>query len=188
MQLPLPKHINIEILDAIPPYKDVDGLTLINQGMLSKNYDINKYIIPCTALACMHFLRKHNIHLRGSHVAVFGRSNLVGKPIATLLQDAGATVVILNQHDLNQQVLSQKCDVLISAIGLPHYISKNHVKQNAFVVDIGISQVNNKLLGDVHPSVYEQTLTVTPTIDGIGPLTVAFLMQNLLKCHKLCKL
>ena len=181
-QLPMPKHIESRTFDDVPYDKDVDGLTLANQGMLFKDYMHGRSVAPCTALACMHFLQAHKVKIAGSHAAVFGRSCLVGRPISMMLQHSGATVVSINQEDKNQSILSRNCDILVSAMGVPHYITTDYVKQNAFVVDIGITQVENKMLGDIHPDVASHARWVSPTKDGIGPLTVAFLMFNLLKC------
>jgi len=187
VQLPLSKHLNIRVLDHIPQHKDVDGLTSINQGMLCKGYDQKDYLVPCTALGCIHYIKANQINLTGVKAAILGRSNLVGFPISVLLQQQGASVAILSQHDKAQQELTKTCDLLISAIGIPNYITSDFIKPGAKVVDIGISSVEDKLCGDVHPEVRTKASWVSPTVGGIGPLTVAFLIYNLLKCAGFCQ-
>jgi 5,10-methylene-tetrahydrofolate dehydrogenase/methenyl tetrahydrofolate cyclohydrolase len=182
VQMPLPSHL-MSSIDKIPHYKDVDGITIQNQGMLFKGYPEDDYIAPCTALACMHFIKSYEVNLIGKHVAVIGKSFLVGKPISILLQAQGASVVNINKHDTKQQELTSKCSVVISAVGSPHFVTKDYVKENAFVVDIGVSKVGEKVFGDIDPSVYEKTPHISSVKGGIGPLTVAFLVKNLLKCY-----
>lgn len=186
VQLPLPKHYNNTFLDLIPYYKDVDGLTTINQGKLFRGADEATYLAPCTAKACIYFLEQNHIQLSGAHVAVLGRSNLVGAPIGVLLQQRGATVLQVNQADTRQAEMTVLCDVLISAIGVPFYITKEYVKPGAFVVDIGLSNLDGILVGDVHDEV-QATACVSPSRGGIGPLTVAFLMHNLFQSYLLSR-
>lgn len=185
VQLPLPQHITPDHIDLIPYHKDVDGVTVINQGRLFKGY--SDYIAPCTALGCIHFLEANKVQIRGSHIAVIGRSILVGRPIAMMLQHRGATVVTLHQEDQDQARLARECGVLISAIGVPHHITPSYIKPGAFVVDIGVTKVDGMILGDVHPSVRQVARFVSPTTGGIGPLTVAYLMSNLLNCRELAQ-
>ena len=185
IQMPLPAKYQSNFIDLIPYYKDVDGLTTINQGKLFRSISNDSQILddclmPCTARACLHMLEANHINLRGTHVAILGRSSLVGRPISILLQNKGATVVHLNQADKNQESLCKACDVVISAIGIPNYVTQDYVKPGAFVIDIGLSEINGTLVGDVHEEV-QQIAFVTPSRGGIGPLTVAFLMDNLAK-------
>ena len=182
VQLPIPKHISSYVLDNIPWNKDVDGITFTNQGKLFKDYPGNDYIAPCTAEACMHFLLENKIPLHGRRVGVFGRSSLVGKPITIMLQNYGATVINIAKEDTKQWFLSKECSVIISAMGLPHYITQEYINEDAFIVDIGVTIVEGKNMGDVHPKV--KAKHITPVIGGIGPMTIAFLMNNLAKCAK----
>jgi methylenetetrahydrofolate dehydrogenase (NADP+)/methenyltetrahydrofolate cyclohydrolase len=182
VQFPLPEHLK-DSVDMIPHYKDVDGITVLNQGMLFKGYPESKYVAPCTAIGCMHFLSGYKVALKGARVAVFGKSALVTKPLISLLQNQGATVISFNRFDQNQAELSSKCEVLISAIGKGKYITKDFVQENAFVVDIGLSMVDGKLVGDVSECVLEKTQYISASRGGIGPLTVACLISNLVHCY-----
>ncbi len=182
VQLPIKANM-LRHLDLIPHYKDVDGITSINQGRLYKGVD-SVYIAPCTPLGIMHFLKQHNIEMSGKRIAIFGKSFLVGRPIAALLQAQGASVITINKSDPNPQDLSIKADIVISAIGIPHYITKNFIQTNALVIDVGVSVVNGITMGDVSPDVLEKTKFVTGCKGGIGPLTVAFLAYNLVQCYK----
>jgi methylenetetrahydrofolate dehydrogenase (NADP+)/methenyltetrahydrofolate cyclohydrolase len=184
VQLPIPQQL-FPSLELIPPHKDADGITLYNQALLFRQADPRSYLAPATALGCMAFLEAHLVSISGIQVAVFGKSFLVGKPIACLLQASGASVVSLSRHDQNQQRLSSCCDILIAAMGSPNYITPDYVKPGAFVVDIGVTKVGEKVLGDVHPDVEQRARFVSKTKGDIGPLTVAFLISNLMKCSEL---
>ena len=186
VQLPIPQQL-LPSLELIPPYKDTDGITLYNQGLLFRQANPQNYLAPATALGCMAFLEAHLVPVSGIQVAVFGKSFLVGKPITCLLQASGATVVSLSRHDQNQQRLSSCCDILIAAMGSPNYITPDYVKTGAFVVDIGVTKVGEDVFGDVHPDVMQKARFVSKTKGDIGPLTVAFLISNLIKCYELKK-
>ena len=184
VQLPIPKNL-LPALEEIPPYKDADGLTMYNQAMLFRASQRGSYIAPATALGCIAFLDAYSIKLEGAKVAIFGKSLLVGKPIVCMLQERGATVVILSRKDQRQYILSCHCDVLISAMGAPHYITPEYVKKDAFVVDIGVTKIDGNLFGDVHPDVRHTARFVSSTRGDIGPLTVAFLISNIISCHSM---
>lgn len=184
VQLPIPRHL-LPSLELIPPYKDADGVTLYNQALLFRQADPETYIAPATALGCIAFLKAHSIDVSGKQVAVFGKSFLVGKPICSLLQADGATVVSFSRQDPKQKELSSRCEILVAAIGVPNYITPEYVKPGAFIVDIGTTKVDNKIVGDVHSDVREKAAFVSTTRGGIGPLTVAFLISNLIKCSEL---
>ena len=184
VQLPIPQYL-LPALEKIPYYKDADGITLRNQAMLFRGAPEETYIAPATAIACLAFLDFHEVQLKGSQVALFGKSFLVGKPILSLLQQRGSTVVALSRFDPKQAALSSQCEVLISAMGCPHYITPEYVKHGAFVIDIGITKVLDQVFGDVHPEVAEKAAFVSKTKGHIGPLTVAFLISNLMKCANL---
>lgn len=179
LQLPLPKNFSLEILEEIPPNKDVDGLTCFHQGRLFKGYPTEAYLQPCTVAACLHVL-KSAVPIQGVKAAVFGNSNLVGKPVSILLRQMGATVTNLSSSDPDQASISRNADIVVAAMGNPHYLNQSYINPNAFVLDVGTTVVDGKVLGDVDPGV--QARYISPPIGGIGPLTVSFLMLNLAKC------
>ncbi len=174
LQLPLPKHLNQnKLLQYISPKKDVDGLTITNQGKLLSNTAILK---PCTPQGCLAILDEYNFSLKGKHVAIFGRSILVGKPLALMLSDRGATVSIINREDKNQASISQNANLICIAIGQKHYLTSKHVNEKAWILDIGMNKSNDKWIGDVNTNI--TCAARTPVPGGVGPLTVAYLMKN----------
>ena len=181
LQLPVPIPAN-KLTDYIPYTKDVDGINSINQGRLLKGYPEEEYIAPCTAQACIHILESIPVPLSGTRIALLGRSFLVGKPLQILLEQRGATVFSISRHDRDQASLSKECNVVISAIGSPGYITQEYIRHDAFVIDIGTTIVNGKIVGDVAPDV--KAGHITPSTGGVGPLTVSCLMYNLAKCAK----
>ena len=175
IQLPLPEGIDKSIINKIPAEKDVDGLTLINQGKLIAG-DLSG-LVPCTPLACIRILAAMQVDLKGRRVCIFGKSPLVGVPLALLLLREGASVTIINRNDPNPADISRKCDIVISAIGKKHYITQDFVNPNAIVVDIGTTIVDGKSYGDIAPGV--SAAYVTPHLGTVGPMTIACLGQNL---------
>lgn len=184
IQLPLPQDL-LGCIEEIPWYKDVDGLTSYNQGMLFRNAEQYKYFAPCTPLACMYILQNMCTDICTKNIAVFGKSNLVGKPITAMLQSAGASVISIDKHNPAQHELSSICDGIISAMGLPHYITPKYLKKDAFFIDIGVRKIQKKLFGDLHDNAKVKTSWYTPHVKGIGPLTIWFLMENLRKSRQL---
>jgi len=184
VQLPLPKSVDTEkILLAIDPKKDADGLNPVNLGNLVLS--VNK-IIPCTPRAILALLNEYKIKLSGSKVLIIGRGTTVGRPLSILLSQKpiDATITLAHSATTNLTDLIKEADVVIAAIGISHFIKPNMVKPGATVVDVGITRVDNKLLGDVDPAVAQVAAFFTPTPGGVGPMTRAMLLSNLLELAK----
>ena len=184
VQLPLPKTVDTEkILLAIDPKKDADGLNPVNLGNLVLS--VNK-IIPCTPRAILALLNEYKIKLSGSKVLIIGRGTTVGRPLSILLSQKpiDATITLAHSATTNLTDLIKEADVVIAAIGIAHFIKPNMVKPGATVVDVGITRVDNKLLGDVDPAVAQVAAFLTPTPGGVGPMTRAMLLSNLLELAK----
>ena len=184
IQLPLPKSVDTEkILLAIDPKKDADGLNPVNLGNLVLS--VNK-IIPCTPRAILALLNEYKIKLSGSKVLIIGRGTTVGRPLSILLSQKpiDATITLAHSATTNLTDLIKEADVVIAAIGIAHFIKPNMVKPGATVVDVGITRVDNKLLGDVDPAVSQVAAFFTPTPGGVGPMTRAMLLSNLLELAK----
>ena len=184
VQLPLPKSVDTEkILLAIDPKKDADGLNPVNLGNLVLS--VNK-IIPCTPRAILALLNEYKIKLSGSKVLIIGRGTTVGRPLSILLSQKpiDATITLAHSATTNLTELIKEADVVVAAIGIAHFIKPNMVKPGATVVDVGITRVDNKLLGDVDPAVSQVAAFFTPTPGGVGPMTRAMLLSNLLELAK----
>lgn len=184
VQLPLPKSVDTEkILLAIDPKKDADGLNPVNLGNLVLS--VNK-IIPCTPRAILALLNEYKIKLSGSKVLIIGRGTTVGRPLSILLSQKpiDSTITLAHSATTNLTELIKEADVVIAAIGIAHFIKPNMVKPGATVVDVGITRVDNKLLGDVDPAVAQVAAFFTPTPGGVGPMTRAMLLSNLLELAK----
>ena len=186
VQMPLPKHLDSNIIqNRIDPNKDVDGLTDINAGRLIHNKDS---LIPCTPLGIIEILKYYNINIDGANVVVVGRSNLVGKPISNLLTNNNATVTLCHSHTKNLANYTKNADILIVAIGKPNFITRDMIKDNAIIIDVGINRNNNKLCGDVdYNGVIDKVKYITPVPGGVGQMTVAMLGYNVKKAHTLRK-
>ena len=185
VQLPLPKHINAEkVINAITPEKDVDGFHLSNVAQL---WNGHAQLVPCTPKGIMYMLEKENIPLDGKVAVVVGRSNIVGKPVAKLLLDKNATVIMAHSHTQNLESITRMADILVVAVGKKHCIDSRHVKRGAVVIDVGINRgTDGKLYGDVNTEdVKPLASRITPVPGGVGPMTIAMLMQNTLVCYKL---
>ena len=184
VQLPLPKHIDSEkVLNAIIPTKDVDGFHPENAGLLS----IGKpRFIPCTPKGIMFILKHFNIDLNGKHVVVIGRSNIVGRPISILasLKELGnATVTLCHSGTKDLKFFSKQADILVAALGSPQFVDSSYIKQGACLVDVGINRIEvdgkSKIVGDVNQdSVTGIASSLTPVPKGIGPMTIAMLVEN----------
>ena len=184
VQLPLPKSVNTErVLLAIDPKKDADGLHPVNLGnlVLSANS-----IIPCTPKAILVLLNEYKIKLSGSKVLIIGRGTTVGRPLSILLSQKpiNATITLAHSATTNLMDLIKEADVIIAAIGRAHFIKPNMVKPGCTVVDVGITRENGKLLGDVDPVVAQVAAYFTPMPGGVGPMTRAMLLSNLLELAK----
>lgn len=178
VQLPLPKHLNAQsALSLVPAYKDVDGFSHFNFGMLWKGESANH--VACTPAGVMFMLKELDISLAGKHVVIVGRGNTVGKPLAALCLAENATVTICHSKTKNLTSITKQADVLISAVGKPHLVTADMVKPGAVVVDVGINKVDGKLCGDVDfDNVKAIASYITPVPGGVGPLTVAQLVCN----------
>lgn len=181
VQLPLPAHLDGErILSLIPPAKDVDGFTAENLGRLVCG---ERGPVACTPLGVMELLRRSGIDPDGMHAVVVGRSNIVGKPMAMLLLNANATVTVCHTHTKELAKVCAQADLLISAVGVPAFITADMVKEGAVVIDVGISRKDGKLKGDVDfDAVAPKTSYITPVPGGVGPMTIAMLLKNTLTC------
>ena len=184
LQSPIPSHMNFrEMVDLIKPEKDVDGLTTINQGRLFTNED---GVFPCTPLGIMHMINTVHDNISSMHAVVIGRSSIVGKPMAHLLLKANCSITILHSHSKNIAEISKTADILISAIGKPYYVTSDFIKENATVIDVGISRLivneKSKIVGDVDfENVVKKAGAISPVPNGVGPMTVAYLMSNTVK-------
>lgn len=177
VQLPLPEHINEQtILEAISPMKDVDGFHPLNVGKLNIG---QKQMIPSTPAGIMELLKANHIELEGKHVVIVGRSNIVGKPLAHLLLEANATVTIVHSRTKNLKQLTQMADILVVAVGQPELITEDYVKTGTVVIDVGINRTESGLKGDVDfNSVKSKVAAITPVPGGVGPMTIAMLMNQ----------
>ena len=178
VQLPLPKHMNEDkVIEAISPNKDVDGFHPMNVGRLVIG---EKAFVSCTPAGIIQLLKRSNIEIAGKNCVVIGRSNIVGKPMALLMLRENATVTIAHSKTKNLKELCKTADILIVAIGKPRFITKEYIKQGAVVIDVGIHRdENNKLCGDVrYDEVAELASAITPVPGGVGPMTIAMLMNN----------
>jgi len=183
VQLPLPKHISENsIINAISPLKDVDGFHPINKGRLAIGDEGG--FVPCTPLGCIILIEQIlGKDLSGKTAVVVGRSNLVGKPMASLLLNRNATVTIVHSKTKNAKDFTQKADILVIAIGKPKFITKDYVKKGAIVIDVGINRSSEgKLCGDADfDNLIDIASHITPVPGGVGPMTIACLMKNALK-------
>ncbi|NUP10346.1 MAG: bifunctional methylenetetrahydrofolate dehydrogenase/methenyltetrahydrofolate cyclohydrolase FolD [Polyangiaceae bacterium] len=184
VQLPLPKHIREQsVLDAIDPDKDVDGFHPHNAGLLLSG---RPHLVPCTPVGCMRLLREAGVELSGARAVVVGRSNIVGKPMAQLLLAANATVTIAHSKTRDLPGLCREADVLIAAIGRAKMIGADFVKPGAAVIDVGINRgEDGKLCGDVdYEPAKEKASAITPVPGGVGPMTIACLLENTLRAFE----
>jgi methylenetetrahydrofolate dehydrogenase (NADP+) / methenyltetrahydrofolate cyclohydrolase len=176
VQLPLPRHIDeARVIGAIDPVKDVDGLHPFNAGHL---YLGRPTLVPATPLGVMALLADHRIQLEGARAVVVGRSALVGKPVAHLLLQANATVSICHSRTDDLERYTLDADVLVVAAGLPEVVTADMVKSGSAVVDVGINRTENGIVGDVDPDAATRAAFITPVPGGVGPMTIAMLLQN----------
>ena len=184
VQLPLPKHIDSnKIINAISPVKDVDGLTDTNIGMLCHKKDS---LYSCTPYGVMELLDRYDIDVSEKNVVIVGRSDLVGKPMSMMMLNKDATVTICHSKTNNLTEFTKKADILIVAIGKPNFITTDMIREDAIVIDVGISRTELGLCGDVDfDSVKDKVKYITPVPGGVGPMTVAMLGKNILKAYKL---
>ncbi len=184
VQLPIPRHLDTEkILNSISPEKDADGLHYINAGKLFTGQIPNS--VACTPKGIIRILDEYGINVEGKHAVVIGRSNLVGKPIAQLLMQKNATVTHLHSKSKNIEFFTKNADIIVVATGKPKMLKGDMVKEGVVIIDVGISRVDGKLSGDVDfDSVAPKASFITPVPKGVGPMTVAMLIQNTLELSK----
>lgn len=183
VQLPLFKHLDEQrILDSVSPKKDVDGFNSVNVGRLYKG---EKDIVPCTPKGILTILKELDADIQGKNAVVIGRSQIVGRPMAALLLSEGATVTICHSKTTDLPCHTRTADILIVATGVPHLIKKEMVKDGAIVIDVGMTRVNEKLVGDVDTeSVAEIAKYITPVPGGVGLTTVYSLIENVVEFAK----
>jgi len=182
VQLPLPRHIDeARVIAAIDPVKDVDGLHPFNAGHL---YLGRPTLVPATPLGVMALLAEHKIQLEGARAVVVGRSALVGKPVAHLLLQANATVSICHTRTDDLERYTLDADVLVVAAGRPEIVTADLVKSGSAVVDVGINRTENGLVGDVDPDAATHAAFITPVPGGVGPMTIAMLLQNTVRAAR----
>lgn len=181
VQLPLPSHIDTKIiLQAVSPDKDADGFHPVNVGHLVEGDPI---FVPCTPKGVMHMIDSTGEPIAGKRAVVIGRSNIVGKPVAMLLLHRHATVTICHSRTQDLPGVVREADIVVAAIGKPHFVTKDMVKPGAMVIDVGINRLpDGQLVGDVDfDRVKEQAGWITPVPGGVGPMTIAMLLQNTLE-------
>ena len=179
VQLPLPKGMDeAAVINAILPEKDVDGFHILNVGRLATG---QKAMVPCTPLGCLMLLRDHLGSLAGRNAVVIGRSNIVGKPMAQLLLRDSATVTVAHSRTTDLAALCRQADILVAAVGRPHFVQGDWIKPGATVIDVGINRTDNGLVGDVDFAAAVQVAgAITPVPGGVGPMTIACLLANTL--------
>ena len=184
VQLPLPKHLDESAaLERIDPAKDADGLHPTNLGRLVLGKEAP---LPCTPRGIVHLLRRFDVPIAGAHVVVIGRGVTVGRPMGLLLtrRSENATVTLCHTGTRDLPALTRQADIIIAAVGVPHMVTADMVKPGAAVVDVGVSRVDGKLTGDVAPDVWDVAGHVSPNPGGVGPLTRAFLLSNVVELEE----
>ena len=183
VQLPLPKHIDKrKVVETIDPRKDVDGLHPVNVGNLTSGYDST---IPCTPLGCYLLIKNTEKNLNGKHAVIIGRSNLNGKPMTQLLLKENCTVTITHSKTKDLKAECKRADIIVAAVGKPKLVKADWVKKDAIVIDVGINKTDSGLVGDVDfDEVSKIAKAITPVPGGVGPMTIACLLSNTVKCFK----
>ena len=183
LQSPIPEGLDInEAFRRISPSKDVDGFNPISIGKLCLNQDT---FVSCTPYGIMKMFEAYNIDVKGKHAVIIGRSNIVGKPMSLILLNRDATITICHSKTKNLEEITKQADILIAAIGKKHFVTADMVKQGAVVIDVGINRTEAGIFGDVDfENVKNKTSYITPVPGGVGPMTVAMLMNNVVKAAK----
>ncbi len=184
VQSPLPQGLDANVaFRTISPKKDVDGFNPINVGKLSLNQDC---FVSCTPFGVIKMLEAYNIPIEGAHAVVIGRSNIVGKPLVQCLLNKNATVTVCHSRTKNLKEMTKQADILIAAIGKPKFVTEDMVKDGAAVIDVGINRMDDgKLVGDTDfENIKEKASHITPVPGGVGPMTIAMLMHNVVKAAK----
>lgn len=179
LQSPIPKHLDFDkCSNKIASSKDVDGFTKDNVYKLYLN---RKCIMPCTVKGIIKLLDYYKVPIEGAHAVIVGRGNIVGKPLAIALENRNATVTLCHSKTKNLKDITITADILISATGIPNLITKDMVNKNACLVDVGISKIDGKIVGDISKDLYDSALQITPNPGGVGPMTVAMIIDNLIE-------
>jgi methylenetetrahydrofolate dehydrogenase (NADP+)/methenyltetrahydrofolate cyclohydrolase len=191
VQLPLPAHINeTKVIQSISPDKDVDGFTLYNIGLMQLG---EPCFLPATPFGILELLRRSDVEISGKHVVVLGRSNIVGTPVSVMLSRKGvdATVTMCHTKTKNIEEITRQADILIAAVGQPHFVKADMVKEGAVVIDVGIHRIKDDsekgyhIIGDVDfDEVYKKASKITPVPGGVGPMTIVSLLYNTLQAAK----
>lgn len=182
VQLPLPKHIDVKrVIDTISPDKDVDGFHTRNVANLWLK---DECIVPCTPQGIIDLIDSTGVDMTGKNVVVVGRSNIVGLPVAKLCLDRNATVTVAHSKTADLKEVTKRADILIVAIGKAKFITADMIKDGAIVIDVGINRIDGKLYGDVDYENITNASYITPVPGGVGPMTIACLLKNTLKCFK----
>jgi methylenetetrahydrofolate dehydrogenase (NADP+) / methenyltetrahydrofolate cyclohydrolase len=183
VQLPLPGHVSKDrVIQAIPVGKDVDAFHPESVGHALIG---DETMAPCTPQGVLHLLDAAGVTLRGSEVCVVNHSNLIGKPLAAMLIHRDATVTVCHKHTRDLAAHTRRADVVVSATGVPGLITAEHVREGAVVVDVGITRTaDGRIVGDVAPDVWEKAAWVTPVPGGVGPMTIAVLLQNTVRAFR----
>ena len=186
LQSPVPSHIDFDkCAGTIKYYKDVDGFTRDNIYNLYMN---KEGLIPCTVKGIIRLLEEYNIEIEGKHVVIVGRGNIVGKPLINAMLNRNATVTVCHSKTKNLEDVCKTADILISAVGRPNLINKETIKEGTIIIDVGISRANNKVVGDTNFNEIKDICSyITPVPGGVGPMTVAMIMENLLIAKELKK-
>ena len=186
LQSPIPNGLDInEAFRRIAPEKDVDGFNPVSIGKLCLNQDT---FVSCTPYGIMKMFEAYNINIEGKHAVIIGRSNIVGKPMALSLLNKNATVTICHSKTVNLKEITKQADILVAAIGKKHFVTEDMVKDGAVVIDVGINRTDEGIFGDVDfENVKKKASFITPVPGGVGPMTVAMLMNNVVKSAKMNK-
>lgn len=183
VQLPPPAHIDPDaVVAAINPAKDVDGLTPASAGMLASG---RPGLVPCTPAGVVELLDHEGVEIAGAEAVIVGRSNLVGRPLFSLLLGRNATVTICHSRTTDLAAVCRRADILVAAVGVPELIGRDHIKPGAVVIDVGMNRTEDGLRGDVNfPEVSEVAAAITPVPGGVGPMTIAMLLENTLSAAR----
>lgn len=183
LQSPIPKNLDINLaFQRIKPKKDVDGFNPINVGKLALNQDC---FVSCTPYGIIKMLEQYNINLEGANAVIIGRSNIVGKPLIQCLLNKNATVTVCHSKTKNIKDFTKNADIIVAAVGKPKFVTEDMIKENAVVIDVGINRTDDGIVGDVDfENVSKKVSYITPVPGGVGPMTIAMLMNNVVKSAK----
>lgn len=186
LQSPVPSHINFDnCAGTIKYYKDVDGFTRDNIYNLYMN---KEGLVPCTVKGIIRLLDEYKIEIEGKHIVIVGRGNIVGKPLINTMLNRNATVTVCHSKTKNLEDICKTADILVSAVGRPNLITKNIIRNNIIVIDVGISRVDGKVVGDTDfENIKDKCSYITPVPGGVGPMTVAMIIENLIIAEELRK-